>query len=100
MAYRMAGITGVNEVVLDPPANSEGIRLYGNGYITLWGGCYTDLETLSYGIKSTIKRLAWFVRNNNIAHTLVKQYGLLGEDEVNYAAAALAMRTHGEFDEH
>ena len=97
-AYSMAGIAGVEDVVLDPPADSEGICLSGNGYVTLWGGCCTEVSTMEWGLKSALERLAWYVKDNNLAHTLVKQY--TGDFELkNYAAAALAMRTHGYFKE-
>lgn len=100
LAYRMACIHGVDEVVLDPPIPNAGIDLYGSGYITLWGGCCTDLATMGDGITDAVERLAWSVRDNNLAHTLVNQYaGAGGNKNVNYAAAALAMRTHGDFQE-
>ena len=93
-AYRMAGIAGVEDIVLDPPTDSEGICLSGNGYVTLWGGCYTEVPSMDWGLKGALERLAWYVHDNNLAHTLVKPYTY---ELVNYAAAALAMRTHGTF---
>lgn len=100
LAYRMACIHGVDDVVLDPPTPNVGIDLYGSGYITLWGGCYTDLATMGDGITDAIERLSWYVRDNNLANTLVTQYAdTKGNKNVKYAAAALAMRTHGYFQE-
>ena len=91
-AYKMAGIADVDEVVLD--AN-------GGGYLALWGGCYTETDTMEWGLKSVLARLAWSVKDNNVALRLVTLYttNKPSEHDLNYAAAALAMRTHGVFQE-
>lgn len=99
-AYKMAGIADVDEVVLDPPDKKDiGVTLSGGGYLALWGGCYTETDTMEWGLKSVLERLAWYVKNNNVALRLVTLYttNKPSEHDLNYAAAALAMRTHGTF---
>ena len=54
---------------------------------------------MEWGLKSVLERLAWYVRNNNVALRLVTLYttNKPSEHDLNYAAAALAMRTNGTF---
>lgn len=103
-AYKMAGIAGVDEVVLDPPDKKYiGVTLSvsGGGYLALWGDCYTEMDTMEWGLKAVLGRLAWYVKDNNVALRLVTLYttNKPSEHDLNYAAAALAMRTHGVFRE-
>lgn len=100
-AYKMAGITGVDEISFEPPSkNYIGVEL-GRNTIALWGGCYTELSTMEWGIDDVVGRLAWSVKDNNVALRLVTLYTTNhpGDKQLNYAAAALAMRTHGHFQE-
>ena len=101
-AYKMAGIMGVDEISFEPPnKNYLGVEL-GKNTLALWGGCYTDLSTMEWGIDDVISRLAWAVRDSNVALRLATPYlaNYMGESKkINYAAAALAMRTHGHFQE-
>ena len=100
-AYKMAGITGVDEISFEPPnKNYLGVEL-GRNTIALWGGCYTELSTMEWGIDDVINRLAWYVKDNNVALRLVTLYtpNFPGDKQLNYAAAALAMRTHGYFQD-
>ncbi len=101
-AYKMAGIMGMDTVVLDPPSKTDvGIELGSDGTLSLWGSCCTELSTMEWGLKDALQRLAWYVRDNNVALRLVTLYttNQPSDHDLNYAAAALAMRTHGVFQE-
>lgn len=97
-AYKMAGIFGVDDIIFDFPQNVTGIELLSNGTIGINHG-YLESNCFQDNFKSVIQHLAAYMKGNNVAIHLVKQYTSCDEDyqELNYAAAALAMRTTGEY---
>ena len=101
LAYRMAGLGEVDEVVITPPEQYKhcGIHIEESGYATLWGGQCTDMSTFSTGLSTVLDELSYPVRMNNTAMSLVAWYAKDVDPKVAYAAAALALNTSGYFIE-
>lgn len=95
IAYKMAGIGGVSELVIDFPQPVTGIEIGGSGDIFMvdlseWSG----LDLMSCSIGGGIKDMGAVhaLKNNNTALTLVNAMKQFSQDEdVLYTAALLAM---------
>lgn len=101
LAYRMAGLDEVDEVVITPPERYKhcGIHIDGDGDVALWGGERAYMSTLSTGLSTVLDELSHPVRMNNTAMSLVARYAKDADPKVAYAAAALALNTNGYFIE-
>lgn len=101
LAYKMAGLNDVESVVFEPPPNFDhGLVMYPDT-IEVWDFCDTELSTLGGGIDDALEHLAYAVMQHGSAMTLVTNCpGCKGNNKIlNYAAAALALNTHGYFSE-
>lgn len=95
IAYKMAGINGVEDLVIDFPQPVTGIEIGGSGDIFMvdlseWSG----LDLMSCSMDGGIKDMgaARALKNNNTALTLVTAMKQFSQDEdVLYTAALLAM---------
>lgn len=101
LAYKMAGIGEVDNVIIDPanPKRAGGINIDADGDVTLFGCENTELGTLGIGLQDALDELAGAVKNNNTALSLVTWYAKDVDPTVAYAAAALALNTSGYFIE-
>lgn len=101
LAYSMAGLDGVEGIVIDLPPEAHGIEL--NDYeacidrVANW----TDMELMLGSDDGSIKGLGAqrLLCRNNTALTLVSaKRGECNDDDVLYTAALLAMNVYGKFD--
>ena len=101
LAYRMAGLGEVDEVVITPPERCKhgGIHIEEDGDVALWGGERAYMSTLSTGLSTVLDELSHPVRRNNTAMSLVARHAKDVDPNVAYAAAALALNTSGHFIE-
>ena len=101
IAYSMAGLDEVDEVVIDLPPEAHGIEL--NEYEACIDSVanWTDMGLILPSDTGTIQDLGaiQLLANNNTALTLVSaQRGKCNDEYVLYTAALLAMNVHGKID--
>ena len=103
IAYKMAGISGADGVVIDFPKPVTGLELDDDGNIELnnifnW----TEVNLMSCSIDGGIQnmRAKFFLKNNNVASVLVdSMLSKCSDEDVLYTAALLAMNVKGKIVE-
>ena len=100
LAYKMAGLGEIDEVIFDPPTDECG-GIHINSYsTTLFEAIDNSLGVLWSDLDHVIDNVSFYVMNNNVARSLVMTYAPNEPIKLAYTAAALAMNTVGQLEEH